>query len=493
MATQIARTTDRQLDLKALLEQPAWRAKLAAVLPKHLTVERMVRLALLATNRTSALLECSPQSILVAMMDAGRFGVEPDGIDAALVPYRSKHGGGRSAQFQMMYRGLMRLAKRSGQVRSIRARVVHERDRFVYKDTLAGITLEHEPCLDGEDPGPWRLVYAIADLAEGEPQIEVMTRAQVYVIRARSQAYASGDGPWVTDEEEMARKTAVKRLCKYLPRVPELDEALAHEAAEERTFDAPTVAMMPAAPAIEAATARPANGRNDARVFARPEIPPSPPGEPGEPVQAVRGRDVAGSPGGPPAPIGEQLQGEMESYEDEPNRPAPPAAPAADEVFDRAAGLGRARKLLADETVLALERAAGPEEILPTDVRRSIDLALIRHFGLGPGSARAPIVEAWARAGVVVGAAGTIAQGPVTAGRAFRMLAALPEAPPKAPEPERAKRGRPRAAAPAGPAPASAPVPPASPAGEGDDRDEVEEAATGAGGIARWREPESER
>jgi recombination protein RecT len=116
------------------------------------------------------------------------------------------------------YRGLIDLARRSGQISRIEAHPAYEKDRFKIQFGLNPI-LEHEPDLSG-DPGPMILVYAVAELRDGTKQVEVMTKKQVDGIRARSKAGKSG--PWVTDYDEMAKKTVVRRLCKYLPLSVEL-------------------------------------------------------------------------------------------------------------------------------------------------------------------------------------------------------------------------------------------------------------------------------
>jgi recombinational DNA repair protein RecT len=120
------------------------------------------------------------------------------------------------------YRGLISLARRSGQLKSIEARVVYANDTFGIEYGTSPF-LKHVPNLTG-DPGPLVLVYAVARLVDGGEQVEVMTKVQVDAIRSRSRAGKSG--PWVTDYDEMARKTVVRRICKYLPLSVELAKAL---------------------------------------------------------------------------------------------------------------------------------------------------------------------------------------------------------------------------------------------------------------------------
>jgi len=211
--------------LKALLTGQKFLAELQAVVPVHMKPEKLVKIALVAASRNPLLLQCSQASILKSLMIAGQLGLEPDGTlgSAYLVPYRNRKTGQYEAQLIPGYRGLIDLARRSGQIRNISARVVYERDKFeVHFGTEDRII--HEPSWE-EDPGKLKAVYAVAWFKDGSFQAEFMTRAQVDAIRARSMA--SGSGPWASDYDEMARKTVVRRLCKYLPLSPELAAAVA--------------------------------------------------------------------------------------------------------------------------------------------------------------------------------------------------------------------------------------------------------------------------
>lgn len=218
-----------QLTLKHELEKI--RPSLMSVLPKHVTADRMLKVVLSATARTPSLLECTTESIVRCVMQAAELGLEIGGLlgEAYLVPYNCKVGNRWEKQAQCItgYRGYIKLARQSGQLASISARVVYIGDRFTVN--LADEHIHHEPNFDAtREPERIVAVYAIARFKDEGRQIEVMTRAEVDAIRTRSKA--SDSGPWKTDYGEMARKTVVRRLCKYLPLSPELAQALESDA-----------------------------------------------------------------------------------------------------------------------------------------------------------------------------------------------------------------------------------------------------------------------
>lgn len=195
------------------------RAHIAEVLPrsKGLTPEKLIKLAVLATTRQPALKNCDMSSIFVALLQCAELGLEPSGTlgSAYLAPY------GQQCQLIIGYRGLIDLARRSGALKQIEAHVVHERDSFKLRFGLEPL-LEHEPYLDG-DPGKVRLVYCVAQLADGARHVEVMTLDEVKRIRAMSKAKNS---PWDNHFEEMAKKTVARRACKWIPMSAELARAL---------------------------------------------------------------------------------------------------------------------------------------------------------------------------------------------------------------------------------------------------------------------------
>lgn len=210
--------------LKALFESDSIRRRLLDVVPKHVTPERLLKVALSCILKTPILMQCTQQSLVQSIIQLGELGLEPGGGLglAYLVPMQNtvKMPNGSTqkvwmAQAIIGYRGYIHLARRSGEMGPIRARVVHAKDKF---DCVFGLEekLEHVPSEEA-DPGPPRLVYCIADFKDGGHHLEVMTWTEVMKIKARSKTANSTISPWKTDEEEMAKKTVVRRSQKYWP------------------------------------------------------------------------------------------------------------------------------------------------------------------------------------------------------------------------------------------------------------------------------------
>ena len=203
---------------------------MAMALPKSMTVERLTRIVMTECRKTPALLNCAPESFYGAVLQCAQLGLEPGGAlgHCYLLPFgNGKAKDGRpNAQLIIGYRGMIDLARRSGQISSINAYVVHEADEFSYELGLHP-DITHKPSALAER-GPVTYVYAVAVLKGGGVQFEVMSRAEIEAVRKQSKA--GNSGPWCTHWEEMAKKTVIRRLFKYLPvsieavRAVEIDE-----------------------------------------------------------------------------------------------------------------------------------------------------------------------------------------------------------------------------------------------------------------------------
>lgn len=221
-------------DLATLVTRLA--PEMARALPAHVRPERMARIALTALRVTPKLTECTPASFLGCLMQAAQLGLEvntPLG-QAYLIPRWSSKRRTTECTLIVGYQGMLDIARRSGRVGNVYAYAVREGDRFEYElGTRRRITHVPSEAADRET----RLithVYAVATYGRdgSAPDFEVLTRAQVDARHARSAARDSG--PWVTDYEAMATKTAIRALYRWLPKSVELARAEAIDTAADR-------------------------------------------------------------------------------------------------------------------------------------------------------------------------------------------------------------------------------------------------------------------
>ncbi|MGG1712502.1 recombination protein RecT [Bacillus licheniformis] len=207
-------------------------------LPKHLDADRLIRLAVTEFRKNPMLKECTPESLLGAVMQAAQVGLEPDALGSAyLVPYYNKNKNVKEVQLQIGYKGLIELVRRSGQVTSIVANEVYENDEF---DFEYGINekLYHKPTMDA-DRGKLKCFYAYARFKDGGHAFTVMSVEQINQIRdkfSKSQKNGKHFGPWADHYESMAKKTVIKQLVKYMPISVEIQNQITRDETVHSSF-----------------------------------------------------------------------------------------------------------------------------------------------------------------------------------------------------------------------------------------------------------------
>jgi recombination protein RecT len=205
-------------NVKSFMESQT--SSLRAVLPKHVDADRMVKLALGAMRTTPKLLNCNVESFMGAVVTCSSLGLEPNTPlgHAYLIPFENRQKGTTDVQIVFGYKGLIDLARRSGQIISIAAHEVCQNDEFHFSYGLDE-KLIHKPALTGR--GEPIAFYAVAKLVGGGYAFEVMGRDQIEEIRDASQNYKfareKGKTVWGQHFVEMGRKTVLRRLFKYLP------------------------------------------------------------------------------------------------------------------------------------------------------------------------------------------------------------------------------------------------------------------------------------
>ena len=154
----------------------------------------------------------------LAVMKAAQ-ALTPDGRNAHFIAYRNKKGG-FDINYQIDYKGYVKLMIDSGKVKKVFSDVVCENDDFEWS---FGEVTRH--IIDFKRPrGKVILYYSAAVLTNGETQCEKMTVENVNAIRQRSKS--PNAGPWVTDFEEMAKKSVIRKMSKLMDVSPKFEAAV---------------------------------------------------------------------------------------------------------------------------------------------------------------------------------------------------------------------------------------------------------------------------
>lgn len=224
--SNIAKAEKEPLSVKAAVEAPEFKRELARIVGDAVGADRVARMVITSIARNPALAECTPKSVLTSVYDAVQLGLPLDGRHAHLVPYTVN--GRKVCKMIPDYKGLIQLALKSKIVTAITLETVCENDDFQWD---RGVITRHT--VDWRNPrGEAFAWYAVAKMAGGGEACVVISRSEAEAAKARAKK-GPKQSPWDTDFDEMAKKTAFKRLAKVMPVTPEFAEA-------DRMEDEPT-------------------------------------------------------------------------------------------------------------------------------------------------------------------------------------------------------------------------------------------------------------
>lgn len=227
-----AQKKDNLESYKRIME--AQKAHLERALPKHVSIERFMRLCLNALANTPKLFECSKESFFLSVMRAASLGLEPDGLsgEAYLIPY------GNVCQLVIGYKGLMKLAWNSGEISRLSVESVCANDE-INLDFFGDCYFK--PKLNGSRGAVIGFIAVAKFKQDGALAFEYMNLEQVEKIRDNSQAWKQAlkdakrnengeivkfvnkwnkeidSVPWFHHFEEMGKKTIMRRFAKRLP------------------------------------------------------------------------------------------------------------------------------------------------------------------------------------------------------------------------------------------------------------------------------------
>jgi recombination protein RecT len=186
-------------------------------------LKRETSFAIQAVNANNYLATATPQSVAKCVWNIAITGLSLNPVLKLAYITPRKINGVLEALLMPSYQGMTKLITDTGSVKQIAAHVVFKGDVF---DLEYGMEtkLIHKPKFLTRENKDVTHAYAIALLADGTKQFEVMSVDEIYEIRERSdgyKAFKSGKAQsaiWEDHFGEMCRKTVIKRLCKYLPK-----------------------------------------------------------------------------------------------------------------------------------------------------------------------------------------------------------------------------------------------------------------------------------
>lgn len=188
--------------------------QITKALPSQVSADRFLRVCMTTLRTSGKLVKCDPQSLMAALLTAAQLGLEPSILGQCyLIPY------GNKVEFQIGYKGMIDLARRSGELQTIYASIFYKEEieagRFDYSEGT-DLFIRHKPMIDLVDPMPVG-AYAVARFKDGGFQFVVMGKHVIEKIKASSKTNKYPDSPWNKWPEEMWKKTAIRRLFKMLP------------------------------------------------------------------------------------------------------------------------------------------------------------------------------------------------------------------------------------------------------------------------------------
>lgn len=202
----------------------------ALAAPRGVEAQQIVRDALTAIRNTPKLLECEQTSVLGGLMTMAQLGLRVGVLGHGwLIPFWNKRARQHQAQLVIGYQGMIALAYRSQMVDKITARVVYANDLFELEYGL-NERLVHRPTT-GDRGAPVGYYATVKIRGAGEPMFYHMTHEEMLVYRDRYAMARTKEGrvfgPWADNFPDMALKTCVRQLSKFMPKGTDLAAAMA--------------------------------------------------------------------------------------------------------------------------------------------------------------------------------------------------------------------------------------------------------------------------
>jgi len=202
------------------------KGRLSEVAPHGYDIQRLEDMTVQVVRTGYNLSKCSMRSLQGALFHCARLGLYPGDRQQCFLLARNLKNGGYVVQFQMGYQGYLELARRSGEIEKIEARVVHENDDFAWEYGTSPF-IRHVGNLNPTEE-KFKACYAVAKLS-GVDEKQFVVMVPYEIAKIRSCAIMNAQSPWIKWEASMWRKSAIIQLCKLLPTSTELAYAISRD------------------------------------------------------------------------------------------------------------------------------------------------------------------------------------------------------------------------------------------------------------------------
>lgn len=234
--TEVTAEVKQSNSLLSAITEPNFVNSLQQYLPKNtISADRMAKIILSDVRKNPKLMACDKMSFLASVATVAQLGLEIGAIGHCyLLPYYNNAKKITECQVIIGYKGLIDLVYRSEKVSTIQANVVDSADEFHF-NFGSNPNIYHVPAR--EQNGETVYVYAIITFKDKSFQFVVLTMKEIEKIKSCSNgAKNSSTHPWHQWADEMMKKTALKRLFKYVPISLEVSQAISIDDTAESNF-----------------------------------------------------------------------------------------------------------------------------------------------------------------------------------------------------------------------------------------------------------------
>lgn len=228
--TQVAEVK-KDISTQVLAKIDAFQASGELTLPKGYNAENALKSAyiILSDPKNNILAKCDKSSVAEALLKMVVYGVSPIKKQCYFIPY------GEKLECSISYAGNIAIAKRYGNLKSIKGNAIFEGDTFEFEvDQTTGHrkVIKHIQTLESVGSNKIKGAYAVYELNDGSVDVEVMSIAQIQM--AWGQGGSKGNSPAHKNfADQMAIKTVLNRACKLL--ISSSDDSVLYDPLEEET------------------------------------------------------------------------------------------------------------------------------------------------------------------------------------------------------------------------------------------------------------------